>query len=248
MSHDTVGAAPAPKADPETLAIRSRPRRAIRFRRGIIIAIAALGSVSITAVAWMALKPTVLRQVAQEQELSQPGGKAPTDALSSLPSSYGDVPKLGPPLPGDLGRPILERQRQLALEGQGGADPAAQAAAAERERLLAERKAARESGVLVSRNQARSITPAPAATTGPASGTGDTAKIALDPANDPNGQQRKADFVAANDARTGRSARARPGPVALCPLRRERHCRQSYHRPAFRSAGPGDRASDRTSL
>ena len=48
---------PAPKVDPETLAIRTKPARAIRFRRGVIIAIAALGSVSLMAVAWIALKP-----------------------------------------------------------------------------------------------------------------------------------------------------------------------------------------------
>ena len=34
--------APAPKLDPETLALRARPMRAIRFRRGLIIGIAAL--------------------------------------------------------------------------------------------------------------------------------------------------------------------------------------------------------------
>ena len=191
---------PAPKVDPEALAIRSRPRRAIRFRRGIIIAAAALGSAGITAVAWMALKPAVLREMAEETDLSQPGGKAPPDALSGLPSNYGEVPKLGPPLPGDLGRPILERQRQLAVEGQGsGPDPAAQAVAAERERLLAERKAARESGLLVSRTQAASSESVAIAGPPPSAGTGDKMKIPLDPANDPNSQQRKADFVAAND-------------------------------------------------
>jgi type IV secretion system protein VirB10 len=150
----------------------------------------------------MALKPTVFRQVVQEEELSQPASKAPPDALSGMPSSYGDVPKLGPPLPGDLGRPILERQRQLATESQvAAADPAAQAAAAERERLLAERKAARESGLLATRSQAPNVAaavPAPSA-------TGDTAtpaaKLALDPAKDPNNQQRKADFVSAPDPR-----------------------------------------------
>ena len=47
--------APAPKVDPETLAIRTKPARAIRFRRGVIIASAALGSVSLMAVAGIAL-------------------------------------------------------------------------------------------------------------------------------------------------------------------------------------------------
>lgn len=192
----------APKADPESLAIRARPRRAIRFRRGVIIAAAALGSVSVTAVTWMALKPTVFRQVAQEEELSQPGGKAPPDALSGLPSGYGDVPKLGPPLPGDLGRPILERQRQLAAEGQvPAADPAAQAAAAERERLLAEQKAARESGLLATRSQAPNMAPATPAPGATGDAAAPAAKLALDPASDPNNQQRKVDFVSALDPR-----------------------------------------------
>lgn len=191
-----------PKTDPESLAIRARPRRAIRFRRGVIVAAAALGSISVTAVTWMALEPTVFRQVAQEEELSQPSGKAPPDALNGLPSSYGDVPKLGPPLPGDLGRPILERQRQLAAETQvPAADPAAQNAAAERERLLAERKAARESGLLATRSQAPNV----AAAALPSGATGEVAssaaKLALDPANDPNNQQHKADFVSALDPR-----------------------------------------------
>lgn len=202
MTGEAEGRAATPKADPESLAIRARPRRAIRFRRGVIIAAAALVSVSVTAVTWMALKPIVFRQVAQEEELSQPGGKAPPDALNGLPSSYSDVPKLGPPLPGDLGRPILERQRQLAAEGQvPGADPAAQAAAAERERLLAEQKAARESGLLATRSQApngAAAAPAPIVTGDAAA---PAAKLALDPASDPNSQQRKADFVSALDPR-----------------------------------------------
>lgn len=194
----------APKVDPETLAIRARPRRAIRFRRGVIVAISALGSVSLVAVTWMALKPAVFRQVAQEEALSQPGGKAPSDALSGLPASYGEVPKLGPPLPGDLGRPILERQRQLGQDMPAvppAADPAAQTAAAEREHQLAQRKAARESALLVSRSQG-----APASADQPASGAAAPAsspstagKVALDAANDPNAQGRKADFVAALD-------------------------------------------------
>jgi type IV secretion system protein TrbI len=113
---DTVATAPAPdalpKVDPETLSIRSRPARAIRFKRGAIIGVAALGSFSLMGIAWMALKPQVFRQAAQESELSQPMSKPASDALSGLPSSYGDAPKLGPPLPGDLGRPILRAQQQ----------------------------------------------------------------------------------------------------------------------------------------
>lgn len=43
------------KVDPEMLALRAQPARAIRFKRGAIVAIAALGSVSLIATAWVAL-------------------------------------------------------------------------------------------------------------------------------------------------------------------------------------------------
>jgi len=48
------------KVDPETLALRAQPVRAIRFKRGAIVAIAALGSVSLIATAWVALRPSAL--------------------------------------------------------------------------------------------------------------------------------------------------------------------------------------------
>ncbi|TKV41122.1 conjugal transfer protein TrbI [Sphingobium sp. MP9-4] len=147
------------KLDPETLAIRSRPARAIRFRKGAIIGIAALGSVSLMGIAWMALKPQVFRQVAQESELSQPMSKSASDALSGLPSSYGDAPKLGPPLPGDLGRPILRAQQQA----EGVVRPArVDTAEAERQQRLADLKSARESGLMAQVQSSRAAPVSPA--------------------------------------------------------------------------------------
>jgi len=123
---------------------------------------------SLTAAISRASSSVAVRR-ATSSPISAPGSKASPDALNGLPSSHGDVPKLGPPLPGDLGRPILERQCRLATEGQvPSADPAAQAAAAERERLLAERKAARESGVLATRSQAPNLAAAVPNATGDA--------------------------------------------------------------------------------
>lgn len=205
MSGDSAPLPLPPKVHPETLAIRSRPPRAIRFKRGVIIAIAALGSVSLVIVAWMALKPTVFRQVAQEESLSQPANVAPSDALAGLPSNYGTAPKLGPPLPGDLGRPILNRQRAMASEtGTGDISTAtAQAEAAERERQLAELRAARQSGLLVSgRGGGGNAAPevAEPAIVGSAPEPG-AAGVGLDPEKDPNAQGRKAAFVGALDKR-----------------------------------------------
>lgn len=138
-------APPPAKVDPETLELRSRPARAIRFRRGAIIGVAALGSASLMGIAWMALKPQVFNRQAQESELSQPMAKPASDALSGLPSSYGDTPKLGPPLPGDLGRPILRAQNRAEA---AGAPARVDDAEARRQQRLAELKAARESGLL----------------------------------------------------------------------------------------------------
>lgn len=190
------GAAAAPKADPETLVLRAAPGRVTRFRRGAIIAIAAGGSTAIAGVAWLALKPPSLSLVAPSDD-KHVAAKAPPDALAGAPANYGDVPQLGPPLPGDLGRPILNHQREMGapMPTDPAADAvarAAQQAEAERQRIAAERKAARESGVMLqlagTRAEAAPAGPPVGASEGPSA---QTAPAAPDPDRDPNGQQRK---------------------------------------------------------
>lgn len=222
MSETVPAAATSPKLDPETLVLRGRPNRIIRFRRGAIIAIAALGSTAIVGVTWVALKPATFRIVAGAEDQKDIANHAPDDALAGAPKGYGDVPRLGPPLPGDLGRPILRRQEALGgLPTPGSSDQAAQAAEAERQRLLAERKAARESGIMMQLGAAEHATGAAPASAAPGavpareapSGT-----IAVDPARDPGSQQRKADFLAGKD-QTGdinpHALMASPSPYTL---------------------------------
>jgi len=115
---DCLERPPAQKEDPESLAIRARPARAIRFRRGLIVGLVGASAVGLTGVAWFALKPVAFTRGLERQELSEPAAPA-SDTLDKLPTSYGDAPKLGPPLPGDLGRPILARQRELVRAGVG---------------------------------------------------------------------------------------------------------------------------------
>lgn len=87
------------------------------------------------------------------EELYNTDGVAVADNLAGAPKDYGQVPKLGPPLPGDLGKPILDaRQRgdvaALPPAGTGPANnPAADAPAAARQRAEQEREAARGSRV-----------------------------------------------------------------------------------------------------
>jgi len=83
---------------------------------------------------------------------------------------------------------------------------------AERERRLAELKAARESGVLVQGRQTAMIGETAPVAIAPTSGDQPTApKLALDPSNDPNAQGRKEAFVANRDSRGG------VNPYALTP-------------------------------
>lgn len=141
----------ASKSDPEELALRANPARVTRFRRGAIVLIAGVGATALAGIGWMALKPVSLGLIVPDDERGPVAAKTPADALAGAPSSYGEVPQLGAPLPGDLGRPILERQRQLdvappADPNADAASKAAQEAEAERQRIVAERRSARESG------------------------------------------------------------------------------------------------------
>jgi type IV secretory pathway VirB10-like protein len=74
--------------------------------------------------------------------------KVTAEGLGEVPATYADVPRLGPPLPGDLGRPILERQR--ALDGADTATTAeADRQAMAEQRLADQADSARTSAVLV---------------------------------------------------------------------------------------------------
>lgn len=149
-------APPSPKLDPESLVLRAGPRPVVRFRRGLIIGTAGVVSAGLVAVIWLSLEPPTFRMVAGE-EREEPGARPAPEALANVPATYGDVPRLGPPLPGDLGRPILEYQRSLATAEEPPVhDPALAerdreraAAQAEQQRLAAAHEAARASGVIV---------------------------------------------------------------------------------------------------
>ncbi|WP_449472546.1 TrbI/VirB10 family protein [Sphingobium chungangianum] len=198
-----IAAAPA-KVDPETLVLRAAPARVTRFRRGAIVAIAAAGSTALVGVAWLALKPATLNLIASSDD-KQIATKAPPDALAGAPKSYGDVPQLGVPLPGDLGRPILNHQRAIGADAPSGAmtdasQRAAQEAETERQRIAAEQRAARESSVMVQIGGTTQRTAQVAPVSDLAAPGAPTNVSSLDPARDPNGQERKNGLVGRSNA------------------------------------------------
>jgi type IV secretion system protein VirB10 len=208
----------ARKADPETLVLRGRPAPAIRFKRGVIVSLAAIAAAGMAGTAWIALKPAALHLVAGDDDQTR-AAKPPTDAIDGLPRSYGDAPRLGPALPGDLGKPILDRQRELG--GQPpvpGAAPAVDPAQTERDRRAAELKTARESGLLfqtASRPGAGAALPLPPA---PVSAVDDALKSGPDTERDPNGQQRKNDFLRTGDKGSDTNSYAVMPPASPCTL------------------------------
>lgn len=175
MSDEPV-AADAPKpADPESLVLRGRPKGPIRFRKGIIVGLGGGLAAALVAIAWSALEPPSFRSVVNGS--SGEGAEASSaETLAGTPASYSDVPKLGPPLPGDLGRPILAAERREAREvGKAvvpidpGFDRAAERADADRRQRAAELATARASSVLV---RASSPEAAPKVVTSPPEGEG----------------------------------------------------------------------------
>jgi type IV secretion system protein VirB10 len=209
--------ASAPKVDPETLVLRGRPRRVVRFRRCAIIAIAATVSAALVGITSMALRPVTFRAVIGGEDRGDDAVKPPPDALANAPKTYGDVPQLGPPLPGDLGRPILAQQNAGTTAAQSSAmGVAAQTAEADRQRLEAERNAARESGVMMQfAGVARTSDQAVAA---PASTVTDILasplRPPLAPERDPNAQQRKADFPSTEDEQVDTKRQGLTAPIS----------------------------------
>lgn len=136
----------------EAVKLRGDPPQVMRLSRKAIGIASACGFALVGGALIYALQPA---SQAEREELLNTEGTARPDALADGPRDYGDVPKLGPPLPGDLGAPILAAQQRGdvaelppigATPPTGPAPtPAQTAAEAERQRLVQERSAARES-------------------------------------------------------------------------------------------------------
>ena len=190
------------KAGAERLDLRATPRRVVRFKRGLVIGAAALGSGAILGVTMMALQGPLLRIQDRAEEFYDTERKPTPDGLAALPGDYSqlkpEAPQLGPPLPGDLGRPILERQRQLGIA------PGGPELSAEEQRLVQQAIQAKEAGVFFRiENRPRQDRPAVTSQlpqTAAATVSPDTNRLTLDPERDRNNRQRKLDFLSQSDS------------------------------------------------
>src|SRR5690606_745378 len=133
------------------------PRPVTRLNpRMLAVVVGGLSAAVLGAMLW-SLQPQQRRQGADPNELYNVDRVARSEGLEQLPSDYSqlpppepEVPQLGPPLPGDLGGPILRAEQQTQGYGHGP-----DAAEAERLALLKEAEEAAQSSVFFQTSSAR---------------------------------------------------------------------------------------------
>jgi type IV secretion system protein TrbI len=140
--------------------MRLRPGRppVTRLSRKVLIALGLVAAVSIAAALFFALEP---HRNTPGSELYNTNNRSTPDGLANLPRDYSGLPRnapqLGPPLPGDLGRPILN----------AGA-PATAPPDPEQQRIAQEKEAARTSHLFATTNTRQlAAAAAPGAATAP---------------------------------------------------------------------------------
>jgi len=113
---------PRPEAEvARELRLRPEPPRVTRLSRKVMIGVGALGAIGLGGALILALETRDTKQ--PEQELYHTDNKPAADGLAGLPRDYSAIPKLGPPLPGDFARPMLDAQNR-AVSGSAGVVPA----------------------------------------------------------------------------------------------------------------------------
>jgi len=201
---------PSPGADPAAaFRLRPAPPRVTRLSRKVLAGGGAVALLAILGAVVWALQNNRAHGPAPSELYSTDHTTA--EGLAGLPRDYAGVPRqappLGPPLPGDLGRPILN----------GGAAPNATVAGtpapdAEAQRRAQEIEAARLSRLFATTSiqalppVAASVPPAPGGASPPAN-----AQMSSDPTFSESGQDRKMAFLnGASDRRTTSEDRLTP--------------------------------------
>ena len=190
----TDGTQRAPKITPD-LRLRAERPRVTRLSRKVLIGLGGVAGLAVAAALIYALQTRRGDQSAKE--LYSTENRTTADGLTGLPRDYTGIPKLGPPLPGDLGRPILSAQNNGQPVPPTGPLPQP-GVTPEEQRRLQEIEAARLSKLFAS-TEFRA-TPSQPAPTKPGATPGTTLAVPAEaPPVDPNAvqnmQDRKLAFV-----------------------------------------------------
>jgi type IV secretion system protein TrbI len=145
---------------PEDIELRVKPKPVRRINRKVLMGGTALLSLVLLGAVLVALDPPDFRGGESPQELYNTDRKPTAEGLAKLPSSYDDIPKLGPPLPGDIGDAMHKVDTKEPPELPIGdkpfqPDPEADIARADRIRLARLAQQGRESKLFYSVATAR---------------------------------------------------------------------------------------------
>jgi type IV secretion system protein VirB10 len=187
--------------------LRLRPDRprVTRISRKVLIGLGTVTSVSVLGLTYWALQSHDVKP--ENQNLYNTQNQNVADGVASLPSNYGELPKqapqLGPPLPGDLGPPILHAE-------QGSNTPAGTNAA--NQQLIQEQDSARTSSLFVQTASASTaIQQSQAGSVMPGQSDGEAGNQPAGPSADQNMQDQKLAFLnGPSDAPTVSSDRLTP--------------------------------------
>ncbi|MGY4287150.1 type IV secretory pathway VirB10-like protein [Bradyrhizobium sp. LM2.7] len=193
----------SPEEQSKSFRLRAEHPRVTRLSRKVLAAGSAVALLVIGGTVLWSLQNNRSRNQAAD-ELYSTDHHNIADGITALPKDYTGVPRqaipqLGPPLPGDLGRPILAAQGQSPTIG-ATADP-------EQQRRDQETEAARVSHLFASTN-GREVRPAAAAAQGSDRNAPSISTTNGDEGSVQSGQDRKLAFVNASvDRRTVSSDR-----------------------------------------
>ena len=173
VPHEEAAEPPDRSKLPQEMRLRSARAPVTRLSHRVLIGLSAAATIGISGALFLALRP---QRQTTGSELYNTSNRMTPDGLANLPRDYAglpkSVPKLGPPLPGDLGKPIADAGAPAPGMPTPGPD-------AEQQRIAQEQEAARTSHLFATTNVAQ-VAPAaiPASTSGgqavvPAGGSAD---------------------------------------------------------------------------
>jgi len=193
------------------LRLRPDPPRVMRLSRKAIAALATVGGLGLGAMLIVALQHR--SPIDGAPELFSTERVQQAEGLTQLPRDYGEVPRLGPPLPGELGRPVLSAQRR-GEPVPPVTTPAAPAVAPAEQLRLQEEEAARLSRLFAEANTSVAVAaPTLGAPSAPSPGLTQLFPTATAASTPPDAVDRREDFLSREvDRRTTAGDRLQPPP------------------------------------
>jgi len=92
------------------LRLRAEPPKVMRLSRKALAVAGGVAAAGLGAAFPLALEPADRKD--GPGELYPTGRAMPAEGVASLPRDYTGIPKLGPPLPGEFGKPVLRRSQE----------------------------------------------------------------------------------------------------------------------------------------